>query len=270
MKKTVEIKIADRIHDVAVKEYKGHRVVTFKDIDELHQRPDGTASRNFRENRKHFIEEEDYFDLTPDKIQPDEIRRFGIDSPRGGIIVTESGYTLLVKSFTDDLAWEVQRKVVKGYFRGKKIMEDLSNLSPELQFMIKMELDHNELKEEVATLHQGLDTLTDNLTAVPDPAKVRDMINEYQRWTRLDHNEIYNRIYDILLEQHGIDVPRRVQNERNRINAEYNRQTGKNYAERTLKKKVTGIDVMVRMGVLDKFHVILVGLLARAKGERKL
>lgn len=32
-------------HDVAVKEYKGQRVVTFKDIDTVHERPDGTAKR---------------------------------------------------------------------------------------------------------------------------------------------------------------------------------------------------------------------------------
>lgn len=47
--------------DVSIKEYKGFRVVTFKDIDMVHGRPDGTAGRNFRENRKRFIETVDYF-----------------------------------------------------------------------------------------------------------------------------------------------------------------------------------------------------------------
>lgn len=41
---------------VAVKEYQGLRVVTFKDIDLCHGRPEGTAGRNFRENKQHFIE----------------------------------------------------------------------------------------------------------------------------------------------------------------------------------------------------------------------
>ena len=36
---------------IEIKEYKGQRVVTFKDIDTLHQRPAGTASRNFKANR---------------------------------------------------------------------------------------------------------------------------------------------------------------------------------------------------------------------------
>lgn len=100
--------------NVSVKEYKGQRVVTFKDIDTVHQRPDGTARRNFNANKKHFIEGEDYF-----KIQPNEIRTVGITSPNGGTVVTESGYLMLVKSFTDDLSWDVQRELVKCYFRVK-------------------------------------------------------------------------------------------------------------------------------------------------------
>ena len=42
--------------NVSIKEYKGQRVVTFKDIDTVHQRPSGTARRNFNTNKKHFIE----------------------------------------------------------------------------------------------------------------------------------------------------------------------------------------------------------------------
>lgn len=108
-------------HGIIAKEYKGQRVVTFKDIDTVHERTDGTAGRNFRENRNRFIENEDYFILN----QPDEIRLFGFERPQGGtpkelILITEQGYLMLVKSLTDDLAWEVQRKLVNGYFRHKK------------------------------------------------------------------------------------------------------------------------------------------------------
>lgn len=63
---------------VLVKEFSGQRVVTFKDIDAVHGRPDETASRNFRSNREHFIEGEDFFMLD----QPDEIRSLGIQRPQ--------------------------------------------------------------------------------------------------------------------------------------------------------------------------------------------
>ncbi|WP_217807258.1 hypothetical protein [Methylomagnum ishizawai] len=36
------------------------------------------------------------------------------------IVLTETGYLMLVKSFTDDLAWQVQRQLVKVYFRAKQ------------------------------------------------------------------------------------------------------------------------------------------------------
>ena len=62
---------------IQVKEYKGQRVVTFKDIDLVHERHN------------------DYMDQ---------------------VLLTEQGYLMLVKSFTDDLAWEVQRSLVKNYF----------------------------------------------------------------------------------------------------------------------------------------------------------
>ncbi len=53
----------------------------------------------------------DYFEVN----QSDEIRRLGIERPQGGtptkvILITESGYLILVKSFTDDLSWQVQRQ----------------------------------------------------------------------------------------------------------------------------------------------------------------
>lgn len=106
--------------EISIKDYSGQRVVTFKDIDAVHGRPDGTASRNFRTNRERFVEGEDFF-----KISPDEFRRaFGemdLRQQNDVTLITESGYLMLVKSFTDDLAWKVQRELVKTYFRAKEI-----------------------------------------------------------------------------------------------------------------------------------------------------
>lgn len=105
-----------------VKEYDGQRVVTFKDIDTIHNRPEGTASRNFKTNRNHFIEGEDFYIVKHSDIQKDEIRTLGFEVPNRGItLITESGYLMLVKSFTDNLAWDVQRDLVNKYFRIKVI-----------------------------------------------------------------------------------------------------------------------------------------------------
>lgn len=119
---------------VAAKEYNGQRVVTFKDIDRLHERKDGTARRNFKTNRKHFEEGKDFFKVT----QLDEIRPLGISSNFGAILVTESGYLMLAKSFTDDKAWQVQRSLVDCYFhRNQPAPEPPKQIEPPYQYTPK-------------------------------------------------------------------------------------------------------------------------------------
>lgn len=99
-----------------VKEYNGQRVVTFADIDAVHGRPEGTARRNFNVNRLHFLIGVDYFV----RKTSEAAKEFGTIAPNGLTLITESGYLMLVKSFTDDLAWQVQRELVNSYFKAKE------------------------------------------------------------------------------------------------------------------------------------------------------
>ena len=79
----------------------GKRVVTFKDIDTVHKRPEGTARKRFNDNRRHFVSGVDFF-----KISPSEFRTAigNMDSRQQNevTLMTETGYLMLVKSFTDD------------------------------------------------------------------------------------------------------------------------------------------------------------------------
>lgn len=125
--------------DVVIKEWHGKRVVTFKDIDTVHQRPEGTASRNFNQNRQRFVNAVDFF-----KISQKELPTNFVDNSKGGnpniqvTLITESGYLMLVKSFTDDLAWKVQRELVDSYFRVREHIEpvkqdiQVSAMQPEI------------------------------------------------------------------------------------------------------------------------------------------
>ena len=131
---------------VAVKEWKGQRVVTFKDIDAVHERPDGTARRNFNANKEYFIEGEDYFVRNSYEAK----NEFNAIAPNGLVLLTESGYLMLVKSFTDKLAWQVQRELVNGYFRAKEV--DYSALSPQLQFLIQLEKRQNRLERRIDSM----------------------------------------------------------------------------------------------------------------------
>ena len=101
---------------IGIKEYEGKRVITFKDIDRVHERPDGTARKAFNRNKKRFIEGEDYFVHERDEAK----LLFGATAPNGLTTVTESGYLMISKVFDDDIAWDVQRKLVNSYFRVKE------------------------------------------------------------------------------------------------------------------------------------------------------
>lgn len=136
--------------EMQIREYDGQRVVTFKDIDEVHQRPKGTAKRNFTRNKKHFIENEDYFVVTREDVGTNFVPTYGFNEKApSGILVTETGYLMLVKSLRDDLSWDVQRQLVKAYFKVKQeiperktyplLVEDkwLAEMEPNFEYLCK-------------------------------------------------------------------------------------------------------------------------------------
>lgn len=113
--------------DLSVKEFKRQRVVTFKDIDMLHERVEGTANKRFIDNKKHFIKDEDYIEVTGETLRRfKRLPNFGIgENASKLILITESGYLMLVKSLQDDLAWKVQRELVNNYFRIKEVIPQI-------------------------------------------------------------------------------------------------------------------------------------------------
>lgn len=206
--------------DLQIKEYQNQRVVTFRDIDMVHERTDGTAKRNFSENKERFIENIDYFIAKPSDFEKYEIRTLEIPN-RGLTLITESGYLMLVKSLTDDLAWEVQRQLVNNYFRGKQLVGDLNNLSPELQVLIGLELKQKELETAI----------TENKQEIQD---MRNVIQLNTTSWRKDTANLINKIalsmggfehiklvreesYKLLNERMGVALGIRLTNKRRRM-----------------------------------------------------
>lgn len=212
---------------ISIKEYSGKRVVTFKDIDTVHQRPEGTARRNFNSNKAHFVEGEDFY-----KIQPNEIRTVGITSPNGGIVVTESGYYMLVKSFTDELSWDVQRQLVNGYFRANQMQSVLADLSPQLQVLISMETRQKQLEAKqaqqdtaIADLGQRLAN-TCEIIALDKNSRRKDaqhLINKIAMATGDgcgNIKQVYEEIYRAVESRAGVSLGIRLTNKRNRMASE--------------------------------------------------
>jgi hypothetical protein len=217
--------------DISVKEYNGQRVVTFKDIDMVHGRPDGTASRNFRTNKERFIEGEDFF-----KVSSDEIRRTNIfDIPDKATadyaLITEQGYLMLVKSFTDDLAWDVQRQLVNGYFKARKLATE--DLSPQTQLILQLaqsiankELEDKERDRKIAlaneTARKAVET-TENIKEAVKPimdnwrVEIRAKIVKIALKANIGYAELQAEMHKELERRAGADLGKRVRNMKQRI-----------------------------------------------------
>lgn len=148
--------------EMQIREYDGQRVVTFKDIDKVHQRPKGTAKRNFTRNKKHFIENEDYFVVTREDVGTNFVPTYGFNEKApSGILITETGYLMLVKSLRDDLSWDVQRQLVKAYFNVRKVQQEIPErktypLLVEDRWLAEMEPNFEYLCKEYKLTRRGL------------------------------------------------------------------------------------------------------------------
>ena len=148
-------------NDVMVKEFQGQRIVTAWDIAKVHNKTVSEINQIFKNNRNKFILGEDYFLLTPIEFSESFklIQDFIPNNVKEISLFTESGYLMLVKTFTDDLSWKVQRELVKGYFIAKEFVKPLTpaeQLLAQAQLMVDMENRLNTLEKNNARLENNL------------------------------------------------------------------------------------------------------------------
>lgn len=142
-----------------VVEYRDQRVVTFAMIDTVHGRMEGTASRNFRENRNYFVEGEDYIELGSDAIRRDLPEGTFSKFAPSGIVLFESGYLMVVKSLTDPLAWQVQRELVNGYFRHQQPKTQSEIIAAMALANVEQERRLNHVEGEIETVAEAVENI---------------------------------------------------------------------------------------------------------------
>jgi hypothetical protein len=205
---------------LAVKEYEGKRVVTLKEIDAVHQRPDGTARKRFNDNKQHFIEGEDFFRID----QPSEIRTLGITRPQGGIpesviLITESGYYMLVKSFTDELSWTVQRELVNSYFKVKQLPQ-----MTQMEMIAGIANGCVELEKRQSVLEQRLDNIGEVIALDVNSWRkdTKQLISKIaMKQGGFDYiRDVNAEVYRLVEERAGVQLSTRLTNKRNRMAGE--------------------------------------------------
>lgn len=120
---------------------KDKKSILAKDIARIHNRELREINERVNVNRKRFKDGVDIIDLLGINLTDTEIKNFGftqqaINSYRGlkakgkttGIyILSERGYSKLLKILEDDFAWEQYEKLVDGYFNMRKTIKNKYN-----------------------------------------------------------------------------------------------------------------------------------------------
>lgn len=140
-------------------EYRGQRVVTLAMIDEVHQRPEGTARAAFNRNRSHFIEGVDFLEMTADVIRTESLSDAFAARTAKGIILFESGYLMLTKPFNDDLAWQVQRELVNSYFRTRAPLTEIEMIAAMAADAVRQQKRLNRVEEQIETVTEAVENI---------------------------------------------------------------------------------------------------------------
>ena len=205
--------------DISIKEYNGQRVVTFKDIDAVHGRPDGTARATFNRNKERFILGEDYF--VCETYEAKEL--YGIAAPNGIALITEQGYLMLVKTFSDDLSWKVQRQLVNGYFRVRKLANDLSPQLQLFQQMFEAVAEQERTAREAKELAKKAIETTENIKEAVKPvfdnwrSEINSKFNRIQKDSDKQFSVLRTEMYAELERRAGCDLNTRLRNKRSRM-----------------------------------------------------
>ena len=149
--------------DLMVIERQGVRVLTTASLAECYGTDTNTITQNFKRNKDRYEEGKHYICLKGEDLRAFKSEMTNCHFAKNLNVLylwTERGALLHAKSLNTDKAWEVYDQLVETYFRAKKAETALQNLSPQLQFMIRIETEQNALKQRVDNVERRLETLT--------------------------------------------------------------------------------------------------------------
>lgn len=151
-----------KFHDIEGGFGEGKKAMLVKEIAKIHGRELREINERINSNRKRFKDTVDIIDLLGIDLTDTEIKEFGftqqaINSYRGlkakgqttGIyLLSERGYSKLLKILEDDVAWEQYEKLVDGYFNMRAEKKQLSALE-QLQLQNQAILEVNEKVDKI-------------------------------------------------------------------------------------------------------------------------
>lgn len=108
---------------IKIIEWKGQRVITTREMSEVHELDTRILNQKFRRNKHHFTLDVDYFIVSQQDAMNVTNCDFQNMFTKNDILIlfTESGYLRFVKTINDDKAWHIYGQLIDAYFLNKKL-----------------------------------------------------------------------------------------------------------------------------------------------------
>lgn len=199
--------------EIETKEYKGQRVITAWDISDIHKKDVAQINRQFKRNRKRFVENSDFFEITKDeflKCQFGTLKKISNNQDNNIQLYTESGYLKIVRTFRDNFSWDIYDMLIKSYFvvvTGQIQPKQLTKIEA-LQMALETELENERLRIENEAQNEIIKGLNGDL----QPYQIEDIINRIIRVGGGNYGNKYNEVYRVFKEHYHIDLKARMNN----------------------------------------------------------
>lgn len=155
-----------KFHDIEGGFGEGKKAMLVKDIAEIHERDLGKVNELINNNRKRFTNCIDIIDLKANPFEGLGYENAGytkqsFNQSKNVYLLSERGYSKLLKILEDDVAWEQYEKLVDGYFN-MRAEKEFNKKSPmellELEFAVL-----KEQKQEIMVVKGEVKDLKDNM-----------------------------------------------------------------------------------------------------------
>ena len=163
--------------EIELKEYNGERVVTSWDIADLHEKDVKVVNQHFNRNITNLIENEDYYIISKETFLKSHFVTLKNHAPnlKEVALFTESGYLLLVKGFTDERSWNIQRQLVKSYFKLKELKEKVEAGEIEIK-KVNSEISSNNNQLEQLKSIENIISAYKNAESRPEKLMIIEMV----------------------------------------------------------------------------------------------
>lgn len=174
-----------KFHDIEGGFGEGKKAMLVKEIAEIHRREFKHINEAINKNRTRFTNNIDIVDLkSVDLIDRDLLNTLGfsnssIANANNIYLLSERGYSKLLKILEDDFAWEQYDKLVDGYFNMREKVNSGQSRPLTTEETLELQFKYaKEIREKVDNVDSRVTTLEERMTIETGAQKVlQDLVN---------------------------------------------------------------------------------------------